>query len=172
MEKEGEGGRRREKEEEEGRRRRKKKGPPNPPGIVYFSDTRTGVATHQIHAHTEEVSALKLTEDGRLITAGKDQCLKIFDKHGQEIFQIDLGETLKYVLLPPFSPLPPSPLPSLSFIPSFFSPSSLSPLSLLSPPPSSPLLEIPISHSPPSSLFSLLYFLTVLLPLPLPAVWP
>eukprot|EP01126_Amoeba_proteus_P000445 TRINITY_DN10126_c0_g4_i2.p1 TRINITY_DN10126_c0_g4~~TRINITY_DN10126_c0_g4_i2.p1 ORF type:complete len:976 (-),score=197.01 TRINITY_DN10126_c0_g4_i2:134-3061(-) len=66
-------------------------------GIVHMSDTRMGSSISQIHAHTEEVTALKITEDGRLITTGKDQYLKVFDQKGQEIFQIDLGENLNCI---------------------------------------------------------------------------
>lgn len=63
-------------------------------GWIYFYDVRTSSPVRKIHAHHEEVSAVKFTDDGRLITTGKDHCLKVFDVQGQDIFQIDLGEAL------------------------------------------------------------------------------
>jgi len=64
-------------------------------GKIIFNDIRAGSSIRHMHAHTNEVSCIKFTDDGRLITTGTDNCLKVFDSLGQESFQIDLGEALR-----------------------------------------------------------------------------
>jgi len=60
-------------------------------GKIYYCDIRTGSSIRQLHAHGSEVTCVKFTDDGRLISTGVDNCLKVFDPLGQESFQIDLG---------------------------------------------------------------------------------
>lgn len=51
----------------------------------------------QCQAHSDEVRSLILTKDGRLISAGHDGLLKVFDPNGLELFQADLKAPLRYV---------------------------------------------------------------------------
>ena len=64
---------------------------------MYLSDVRSSTPVRQLHAHTKEVTSLTFTNDGRLITTGADNSLKVFDTGGQEIFQIEMGDALRYV---------------------------------------------------------------------------
>ena len=65
-------------------------------GVIFINDIRASKPLRQLHAHVDEVSSLKLTNDGRLISVGKDHSFKVFNLSGQELFQIILSEAYWY----------------------------------------------------------------------------
>uniref|UniRef100_A0A6B2KXN1 BEACH domain-containing protein n=1 Tax=Arcella intermedia TaxID=1963864 RepID=A0A6B2KXN1_9EUKA len=64
-------------------------------GKIHFSDIRSGSTVRQIQLHNKEVTCVKYTEDGRLITTGADNTLKLLDPQGIDSFNVDLGETFR-----------------------------------------------------------------------------
>jgi factor associated with neutral sphingomyelinase activation len=63
-------------------------------GKIHLGDIRTGNSIREIHAHTAEVTCVKFLQDGRIISTGLDNSLRVFDSQGQELFQFDVGEAL------------------------------------------------------------------------------
>lgn len=75
-------------------------------GLVSYFDVRTKSHVRQLRAHSSDVSVLKLTSDGRLLSGGSDGVLKVFDTSGQELFHIPLHTA---ILCLPSSTLFPTP---------------------------------------------------------------
>jgi len=66
-------------------------------GVICIGDLRSNSKINEIDAHKDLVKDLRFTPDGRLVTVGKDHCLKVWNIEGQEIFNIDLSEVLNSI---------------------------------------------------------------------------
>lgn len=68
-----------------------------PLGHVYYFDLRTRSPVRHIQMRAPSVNCLTFCDDGRLIAAGSDGTVKVYDALGQELFAIEVGSPLKYV---------------------------------------------------------------------------
>jgi WD40 repeat protein len=54
-------------------------------GTVKLWDVRNGNRIRSINAHGEGVTSVEFTRDGRIVTAGRDRRVKVFDAEGKEL---------------------------------------------------------------------------------------